>query len=489
MGGSSSSQQAAPAPYEAPNSLISISNIRILDLLCEGIISGFALKSGIYGNDPLCSTYYDEVVVRNLDGSYNFNVSGEGYFFDYTLGSQAQGVLGNFQTVENAIPLGSNTRIANPPVGAGGIKYVIAGFNTATYPDANSIKVTVRVPTLATSDNNGNVNGYEIRYAVDISLNNGSFVQQEEVTIRGKCTYPYIKESVYVLPKTDPAQSNYDYKIRVRRTTQNILSTKTSNEIFVESITVLSTNSFNYPNSVLVATEISAEQFAAVPFRAYEIQGLLLNVPNGYVPTTYHPDGTITAAQYPVTWDGTWNATKRWSDNPAWVFYDIVTNKRYGLGQYFSANAIDKWALYEISQYCDELVSDGEGGQEPRFTCNTVISERQDAYNLLQNLVSVFRGMVYWGNGLVFATQTNDKKSVFPYTNANVIEGRFSYSDTSTNVRSTVAMVKWTDPENLYRESVEYIEDRDGIARYGYIVKELTAFACTSRGQAYRIGN
>lgn len=487
MGGNSQSQ-TTHTPYEAPNDLISISNIKILDLLCEGQISGFALKSGAYGSDPLCSTYYDEVPVRNLDGSYNFNISGQGYSFDYTLGTQSQGVVGNFTKVENVIPIGSN-RVAKPPAGAGLTKYVVANFTTATYPDADSVKVTVRVPSLLSAKDNGDVNGYEIKYAVDISLNNGPFNQMAEETIRGKCTSPYLKEAIYVLPKTTPASSYYSYRVRVRRTTDNILSTKTQNELYVDSITVLSNNSFNYPNSVLVSAEMSAEQFGAIPYRSYEIQGLLINVPKDYVPTTYNPNGTITAAQYPAVWDGTWNSTKRWTDNPAWVFFDLVTNSRYGLGQYIQSGSIDKWALYEISQYCDELVDDGDGGQEPRFTCNVVISERQDAYNLLQNLVSVFRGMMYWGNGRVFTTQTNDKQPIFNYTNANVIDGKFTYADTATNTRSTVAMVKWSDPDNLYREAVEYIEDRDGIAQYGYLTKEITAFACTSKGQAYRIGN
>ncbi len=456
--------------------------------MCEGPISGFVLKQGAFGTDALCSVFYDEVQVRNVDGSYNFNVSGQGYFFDYRLGTPTQTAIVGFDRIENIIPISANNRVANPPVGAGLTKYVVAGFNTATYPDANAVKITLRIPSLLTADSAGNVNGYEIQVAIDISLNNGAWAEQEIVTIRGKCTSPYIKERTYVLPKGGTPSDFYSYKVRVRRVSRNILSTKTSNEIYVDAISVISTNSFRYPNSVVAATEISSDQFSAIPVRAFEVMGLLLNVPDGYVPTTYHADGTITAAQYPSNWNGTWNSTRRWSDNPAWIFFDLVTNVRYGLGAFIPSGYVDKWSLYEIAQYCDELVDDGDGGQEPRFRCNVVIADREDAYQVLQNLVSVFRGMAYWGNGRVFTSQTSDKNPLFNYTNANVVDGQFTYADTSTNVRSTVAMVKWRDPENAYREAVEYREDNEGLARYGYNTKEISAFGCTSRGQAGRIG-
>ena len=487
--GSSSSSSSSAAPVEAPNNLLSTSRIKILDLLCEGPISGFALKSGIYGNDPLVSTYYDDIPVRNLDGSYNFNVSGVGYAFDYTLGTSGQAPIAGFEKVENIIPLSSNTRIANPPVNGGSYKTVNASFNTSTYPDADTIKVTIRDQALYTTDSQGNTNGYEMTYAIDIATNNGAFNQVDEVTIRGKNTSPYLKTTSYTLPKTNPPSNYYEWKVRIRRTSQNILSSRTANEMFVDSISVISSSQFAYPNSVLVGTEISFDQFSNLPTRAYEINGLLVKVPLGYSPTVYNTDGTITVASYPTIWTGQWAASNRWTNNPAWILYDILSNNRYGLGQFIREDFIDKWSLYEIAQYCDELVSDGEGGLEPRFSCNIVISDRSDAYQLLLNLTSVFRGMMYWGNGRVFAIQTNDKAPIFNFTNANVIGGQFGYSDSAGNVRSTVALVKYNDPTNFYREATVLIEDRDGIARYGYINKEVAAFACTSRGQAYRIGN
>lgn len=488
MSSKKSKQPAQVIPVEAPNSLISNSRIKFLDLIGEGEIEGFVVKSGAYGNDPLVSTYFDEIPVRNLDGSYNINASGQGFNFAYTYGTTGQAPIAGFEKVENIIPLTSNTRVALMPAGAGTSKDLITSFNTTTYPDADSVKVTVRVPALLTQDNNGNTNGFEIKYAVDISFNNQAFVQQEEVTIRGKCTAPYLKTTTYVLPKGTTPSNFYSWKIRIRRTTTNIVSIKTQNELFVDSIAVVSSSSFSYPNTALVGIELSADQFSSIPTRSYEMKGVKVRIPNGYTPTTYNVNGTITAAVYPGIWAGDYT-TATWTDNPVWILNDIITNKRYGLGDYIREDWVDKWSLYEISQYCDELVNDGEGGLEPRFTCNAVIQNREDAYQLLLNLVSIFRGMLYWSNGRLFANMTDNKSPLYNFTNANVINGKFSYSDTARNTRSTVAVVKWIDPNNNYRESVEYIEDAEGIARYGYIEKEITAFACTSKGQAYRIGN
>jgi hypothetical protein len=484
-----SKPKTPPGPVEAPNNLLSNSRIKILDLISEGPISGFAPKSGIYGNDPLVSVLFDDVYVRNLDGSYNFNASGQGFLFNYNLGNASQSILPGFDKVQNIVPLSSNTKVANPPAGAGSQKNVVVSLNSETYPDAASVKITVKVPTLLTQDEKGNTNGFSIHYAVEISLNNGPFVVVDLPSIVGKCTSPYLKTTIHTLPKTTPPQDYYEWKVRVRRTSTNIQSLKTQNELFVDSIAVISNSSFTYPNTALVGVELSAEQFAGIPARAYEVMGMLVSVPQGYTPTTYNSNNTITPAVYPNIWNGAFAASKRWTDNPAWIFYDILTNKRYGLGNYIKEDWIDKWSLYEIAQYCDELVDDGRNGLEPRFTCNIVIQSRNDAYQLLLNLASVFRGILYWANGRLISNGTMNSSPLYQFTNANVINGEFNYSDTAKNTRSTVIKVRWTDPENLYRESIEYVEDLDSILKYGYIEKDITAFACTSKGQAIRIGN
>lgn len=557
------------ANTESPNTLLSNATVRILDLVCEGPISGFMRKPGAYGTDPLCSTYYDDVVVRNTDGSYNYNISGQGYSFAYTRGTADQTGIGGFQKVESTIPLSNNTRIANPPNGAGPFKPVIASFTSSTYPDADAIKVTVRVPALAAQDDQGNTNPFEIVYAVDISINNGAFVQVGSHTIVGKCTSTYQRTTSYSLPKSTPPSAYYEWKVRVRRVSQNILSMRVQNEIFVDSISIISSSLYAYPNTVLVGTEIGADQFGTVPTRAYEIAGMLVSVPAGYSPTSYGynetpftrqcdydagnkligfttqdaaqadgvlagmrvagagipsnaivtsvspgpvyffsidqdptltkvnetltftptaTDQVITPATYPNVWLGNFT-TGVWTDNPAWIFYDILTNPVHGLGDIIESSFVDKWALYEISQYCDTMVDDGAGGLEPRFTCNVVIQQQENAYTVLLNLASTFRGMLYYSNGGIHASQQQDKSPVYAFNNSNVVEGAFSYSDTAKDTRATVAKVKWVDPKNGYRENVEYIEDVEGILRYGYQEKEMTAFACTSKGQAYRLGS
>ncbi len=637
------------ANIEAPNNLLSDSRFRVLDAYCEGPIKGFVRKSGVAGTNPLVSVLYDNVPVINPDGSSNYNTSGQGFSFAYTLGTTGQTVINGFEKVESVIPLSSNTRVALPPPGAGAVKQVVASFNTDLYPDADSIRVTVRVPSLnsvndgkADPDKSGDTEGYTISYAVDISLNNGPYIQQNVEFIIGKCTSPYLKDSTYTLPKTTPASSYYNWRVRIRRTSPNIMSIRTQNELFVESIAVISTNSFNYPNTVLMATEITSDQFSSIPTRAAELDGLLVKVPKGYVPTKYNLDGTITQASYPAVWDGSFDQTvpgvqhlingdfsqspdftgwtqfnvstgtietsspptgytkyakliagnggvepsfsvyqtltppgivagdqytvkgwyktsstnlnfqvyinsdnplynlpgntswtyfettlvasnsawvifgvtkgspttnsdilelaglevqglptggKQWTNNPAWAFYDLITNKRYGLGQYIQESLVDKWTLYQIAQYCDELVDDGEGGVEPRFTCNCAIANRQDAYQLLQNFISIFQGMIYWAGGQVITSQVKDTPIIQNFTQGNVIDGKFTYSNTARNTRSTVIKVKWINPNNFYKEQVDYVEDIDGIARYGYVEKEITAFACTSRGQAIRAAN
>lgn len=486
MGGGGSSSNGGS---EAPNTLLSKNALKISDLLCEGPIKGFVQKSGSYGNGPLVSTYYDNVPVRNLNGSYNFNVSGQGYKFYYTLGTEDQSAVPYFSNSENYITLGANTQISNPPAGAGYEKVVTASFNSTMYPDANSIKIMMRVPALYAVDDEGNTDGYQMTYSVEVSLNNGPFVLMGNYSINGKCTSPYYEQVSFPLPKTSPAADYYQWTVRIKRTSEDILSVRVQNSLFVDGISVMSSNAFSYPNSVLVHTYITADQFASIPTRAYEIEGLLVSVPSGYTPTKYNTDGTITTASYPEIWRGNWQ-TGVYTNNPAWVFNDILSNKRYGLGNYIQKESIDKWSLYQISQYCDEMVDNGrgDGKTEPRFACNVYLGQQDDAYNVLLNFASVFRGMVYYANGMITATQTSDKTPVYPYNNSNVIGGQFTYADTARNTRSTVALVKWIDPDNLYRENVEYIEDTEAITRYGYIQKDVTAFACTSKGQAYRVG-
>lgn len=500
MGGSSSPGGSPRSAIEAPNTLISDTRIKITDLLGEGTHGGFWPVSGISGSNPLCSVYLNDTPILNGDGSPNFNISGQGFAYAYASGTSSQTGLAGFSKVEALVPLPINTRVSNPPPNNGYPQNVIVVFNTSVYPDAEGVKVTLRVPQLYTvNTTNGDTNQFSLFFQIDIALDNGEWVPQilgvdgngdpsTVMEIKGKCTTPYFRTLILPLPKTTPPQTSYGWKLRVRRIDQNVLSNSTANDLYVDSVAVISSNSYRYPMSALFGLEMSATQFGDVPTRAYDVKGIQVLVPEGYTPTEYNVDGSITAASYPSIWTGTWGERK-WTNNPAFILYDICTNKRYGLGNYIRQEWMDKWTIYQIAQYCDEMVDDGDGGLEPRFTCNVAIQNSQDAYTLLNNLVSVFRGMLYWANGRIYPVGSETRDPVFNFSNANVLGGIFSYSDTPRNTRSTVCTVRWNDPANLFRSTPERIEDPDARAKYGIIEKQITAFATTSRGQAVRAAN
>jgi len=290
-------------------------------------------------------------------------------------------------------------------------------------------------------------------------------------TITGKTTSKY--ERTYRIDLTGEAP----WDIRVVRTTADSTSTALQNKTFWESYTEIVDAKLRYPNSALVGLKIDSSQFNSIPTRAYDVKMLKVKVPTNYDPIT---------RAYSGIWNGSFKVA--WTDNPAWCFYDLLTNDRYGLGGLIDDAQVDKWALYTVARYCDELVPDGFGGQEPRFTCNMYIQSRNDAYKVMQDMASIFRGMIYWQSGSLTVSQDSPSDPVYLYTPANVIEGVFNYQGSSAKARHTVALVTWNDPDDFYRQKVEFVEDPSGIARYGIVQTEITAIGCTSRGQANRVG-
>jgi predicted phage tail protein len=290
-------------------------------------------------------------------------------------------------------------------------------------------------------------------------------------TISGKTTSKY--QRAYRVELTGSAP----WDIRVRRITADSTSTSLNNKTYWDSYTEIISAKLNYPNSALFGLQIDASQFNSIPRRGYEADLILIKIPSNYDPIT---------REYTGTWDGTFNV--EWSNNAAWVLYDIVTNDRYGLGQIISETMIDKWTLYTIGQYCDEMVPDGFGGLEPRFTCNIYLQTREQAYQVVMNLASVFRSMIYISAGSVYVAQDAPKDVSQIFSAANVIDGEFNYSGSSVKVRHSVVLVTWNDPQDAYNQKIEYVSDDDAIARYGVVQTEIVAVGCTSRGQAARIG-
>lgn len=290
-------------------------------------------------------------------------------------------------------------------------------------------------------------------------------------TISGKTTSNYERSHRIQLTGEAP------WDIRVRRITADSTTSALQNKTFWAAYTEIVDGKFRYPNSAIVGIRIDASQFDNIPKRSYDLKMLKVKVPSNY---------DVATRSYAGIWDGTFKVS--WTDNPAWCFYDLITNTRYGLGDFIPEAQVDKWTLYAIGRYCDELVPDGFGGTEPRYTCNIYLQNRQEAYTVVNSMASIFKGMPYWSSGAITLGYDAPSDPVYQFTNANAVDGMFNYVGSALKARHTVALVTWNDPEDFYRQKVEYVEDADGIARFGIIQTEVVAVGCTSRGQANRVG-
>lgn len=292
------------------------------------------------------------------------------------------------------------------------------------------------------------------------------------ITISGKTRSRYQRAHVLKIP-----QPNSSVSIRMTRLTADSTSSLLQNETYIDSYSEIVTLNMNYPNSAVVGLRLDSQQFNSVPNRSYLVDGLYIRVPTNYDPV---------ARTYSGVWNGQFKTAV--SNNPAWVMFDVLTNKRYGLGQFIDDSQVDKAMLYTIGRYCDEMVPNGFGGVEPRFTLNTLIQSQQESFKLVSDIASVFRGMGFWSGGMVSFTYDSPSDAVGLYTNANVIDGIFNYTGSSRKDRNSVVHVTWNDPEDNYRKRVEYVEDPELIALYGVKKLDTLAFGCTSRGQAARVG-
>lgn len=450
--GGGGSQRVA---QEDPDSLRSRQYARVLDAICEGEIVGLV--------DGAKSVYLDDTPLQNADGSYNF----QNVVLNTTTGTQSQGYLPGYSDVESEIAVSVE------------VKASASVTRSITNTNINRARITVGVPQLTSQDTtNGDLHGTEVSLSIQLQVYvngvGGGFSTVLTDTIRGKTTTKY--QRAFNVNLTKPANCT-GWDIRVVRTTPDSASAALVNKTWWDSYTEIIDVKLGYPNTALVGISIDASQFRAIPRRSYDVKLLKIKVPVNYDPVT---------RVYSGVWNGTFKTA--WSDNPAWCFYDMLTNARYGLGEFISAAQVDKWTLYNIAQYCDELVPNGFGGTEPRFTCNLYLQTREEAYKVINDMASIFRAMVYWASGSIFASQDRPSDPVALFTPANVIDGMFNYEGSSRRSRYTVALVSWNDPADRYRQKIEYVEDADGIARYGIVQTEVASFGCNSRGQAHRQG-
>ncbi|UCV26809.1 host specificity protein J [Ferribacterium limneticum] len=405
------------------------------------------------------SILIDDTPLQNADSSYNFN----GFTVETRSGAVVQTHVPGFPATEAVIASSIGEVTAGTP---------LTRMLIGAYYDAARIMVTV--PRLSTQNpTSGDVTGGSV--GVQISVNGAVVITD---TITGKASSPYSKDYRIELPGDGP------WTIQVAKTTPDS-DDYNLRDLQWASLTALIDSKFSYPNSALVGITIDASQFSAIPTRAYDMKGLRIRVPKNYDPIT-----RVYATTGPGTSGGIWNGEMKvaWSDNPAWCFYDLLTNPRYGLGEFVPESQVDKANLYAIGKYCDELVPDGYGGQEPRFSCNMYLQTREEAFKVLSDMTGLFAGMLFWASGGLSCTQDAPADAAYQFTNANVIDGLFTYNGSSRSVRHTTALVSYNDPLDQYRRKVEYVEDPEGIERYGIRQAELVAIGCASRGQAHRMG-
>lgn len=432
-------------PVEAKETGRSFQILRMLEVISEGEIEGLV--------DDMKSVYLDKTPLCNKDGSFNFkNVS-----IYANAGTQDQDVLKEFNSVEKEINVGSKV-LKDKPI-----------IKTVTDGNVNRVRMTLGVDRLLKQEDNGDTNPTSVTMNVEI-LKDNSIVGSYTHTFSGKYSNTYREMFDITVPKAP-------FTIRVSRVEPDSLTNKLQNSCFWASYTEIIDKEFAYPNTALIGIKIDSEYFGNIPTRNYEINGLIIKVPSNYNPETH----TYTSD----FWDGSFKLA--WTNNPAWVFYDLVTNTRYGMGKRLQEFNIDKWQLYAIGRYCDELVPDGFGGQEPRMTCNIWITDQRKAYDLINDICSIFRAMPVWNGQALTAIQDRKADPVWTYNNANTIGG-FTRQRSARKARHNTIQVEYIDASDFYEKKVESVSDDVAVARFGENVKKITAFGCTSRGQAYRTG-
>ncbi|MCW9717323.1 phage tail protein [Avibacterium sp. 21-599] len=428
-------------PVEAPESGRSKQLVNIVEIISEGEIQG--LVNGVK------SVFLDKTPIQASDDSYNFNnVDAQG-----RIGAQDQDIMEGFNTSEKEVAVSAQVRKTVPIT------------RTITDSKVSRLRLTLGVQSLFSQNDQGDTNGTR----VDLNVIIGE--QIYPVTIEGKYSSQYLRQFEYGdLPPVP-------FQVRVERLTDDSKSQRLQNNTLWSSYTEIIETQFTYPNTALVGIQFDSEYFGSIPNRNYEIYGIKLKVPSNYDPINRTYDGL---------WDGTFKIA--WSNNPAWVLYDLMTNKRYGLGQRLGEFSVDKWTLYQVAQYCDQLVPDGFGGKEPRFTCNAWLVEQRKAYDVINDICSIFRAMPVWNGREFTVVMDRPTDPVWTYTNANVVGGEFSYQYSALKARHNEIHVEYIDASDSYEKKVEVVSDDALIRRYGLNIKKVTAFGCTSRGQAHRTG-
>ncbi|EFO2101533.1 host specificity protein J [Escherichia coli] len=445
-GGSSSSR----TPTEQPDDLQSVAKAKILVALGEGEFAG-----QLTGKD----IYLDGTALENADGSQNFS----GVTWEFRPGTQAQKYIQGIPGTENEISVGTE------------VSSTTGWTHTFTNTQLSAVRLRLKWPSLFKQEDDGDLVGYSINYAIDLQTDGGTWQTVLNTSVTGKTTSGYERSHRIDLP-----QAGSTWTVRLRKLTADANSAKIGDTMTLQSYTEVIDAKLRYPNTALLYIEFDSSQFnGSIPQISCEPRGRVIRVPDTYDPETR-------------TYSGTWTGAFKWAwtDNPAWIFYDLVVSDRFGLGNRLTAANIDKWTLYQVAQYCDQPVPDGKGGSgtEPRYTCNVYVQERNDAYTVLRDFAAIFRGMTYWGGDQIVALADMPRDVDYSYTRANVVNGRFTYSGSTTKTRYTTALVSWSDPGNAYADAMEPVFEQDLVARFGTNQLEMTAIGCTRQSEANRKG-
>ncbi|NBN19645.1 host specificity protein J [Proteus sp. G4400] len=421
--------------------------LNVIDLVSEGPIEGpvGGMSGFLLNGTP----------VVDEDGNPNIH----GVEVQWRSGTQTQEPLEDFPFVEKEIPVNVEVKKSTPIL------------RTISDQETDRVRFTLGVSALVSQDDKGNQHDATVEMLIEVNDGSG-WTHAETAKITGKISGQYLESYIIDAPKKKP------FQIRVSRLTDDSKSDLLKNGTVWASYTEITDAKFSYPNSAVVGMKIDKSQYGDTPNRTYHIKGMIIQVPDNYDPES---------RTYTGIWTGRFKPA--WSNNPAWVFYDLVTNERYGIGEMIGSFGVDKFALYAIARYCDELVDDGFGNKEPRFTFNAYITSQRKAKEVLDDLASVFRGMPLWDGQQLTCFQDRPSDPVWTYTNSNVIDGKFKYTSTAKSARHNAIEVSWVNPSNGWSEEREFIQDDDLIQRFGGVnVKKVAAFGCTSRGQAHRVG-
>jgi predicted phage tail protein len=452
-GGGKGGGGSRSTPTESDDTLQSIQFANVLDLISEGEIGGL--------DDGNKSIFLDETPVQAADGTNNF----EGFTVATRVGTQAQTHLpGPFNATERETAVGVEVTNSSSVT------------RSITDTTVDRLRVTLTIPSLQVLEDDGDIVGHSVRIKIQIQYNGGGYNDVIDDTISGKSSNRYQRD--YLINLT----GSFPIDVRMVRVSADETSTKRASTTIFQSFTEIIDDKFRYPNSALVGLRFDSRQFNSIPTRKYLIRGIKVKIPsNATVDTTTHL-GRLT---YSGIWDGTFQAAT-WCNDPAWCLYDLLISERYGAG--VPESTLDKYDFFAISQYCNELVDDGAGDVEPRFSLNMLINSRDEVYNVIQQMTAIFRGISYYGAGTLQLLQDKPSDPQYLLSPSNVVDGIFQYQGTSQKARHTVAVVAWQSYDTRGDIEYEYVEDHDAVAKYGIIKKDIKAIGCYSQGQAHRIG-